>query len=139
MEAHPVIERYLGRFETAFNEFEIAEREEIMLELRNHIAEARAAGTPLDTVLATLGSADLLARAYAVELALHPREAVGPEAREGLLAAIAAAGARRVRAVGAALPKAFPAARAPELARRLYGWVGECQTAPLASHASGHR
>ena len=99
MQVHPVIERYLRRFETAFDEFEVADRTEIVEELRNHIAEARAAGKPLDGVLEALGSADVLARAYAVELALHPRDPADNGARAGVLSAARAAGARRVRAV----------------------------------------
>jgi len=52
---------------------EATDREEIVREIRNHIAEATAAGKPLSVVLESLGSADALARAYAVELVLHPK------------------------------------------------------------------
>lgn len=104
--AHPVIERYLGRFAMAFAEFEATDRDEIVQELRNHLAEARAAGQTLDAVLETLGPADDLARAYAVELALHPREQTEPAARTGLLATIRANSARRVRAA-VDLPRAL--------------------------------
>lgn len=73
MESHPVIERYISRLESAIGELDPADREEIIREIRNHIAEANAAGRPLDIVLESLGSADVLARAYAAELLLHPR------------------------------------------------------------------
>ncbi|HEX5215616.1 MAG TPA: DUF1700 domain-containing protein, partial [Vicinamibacterales bacterium] len=51
------------------------DRAEVVQEIRNHIAEAVAAGKPIDVVLTTLGPADALARGYAVELLLHPKSA----------------------------------------------------------------
>ncbi len=73
IQRHPVVERYLTCLESAINEYELAERQEITDEIRNHIAEATAAGQGLAAVLETLGPADVLARAYAVELGLNPR------------------------------------------------------------------
>jgi uncharacterized membrane protein len=49
-----------------------ADREAVVRDIRSHIAEATAAGTSLDAVLTTLGPADELARAYAVELLINP-------------------------------------------------------------------
>ncbi len=70
---HPVVERYLTHLETAIGGLEPADRLEVLQEIRNHIAEAMAAGKPLDAVIETLGPADALGRAYALELLLHPR------------------------------------------------------------------
>jgi uncharacterized membrane protein len=48
------------------------ERDAVLSDIRSHIAEATAAGSPLDHVLTSLGPADQLARAYRVELLLNP-------------------------------------------------------------------
>jgi uncharacterized membrane protein len=61
------------RLEAEVRGLECPEPDEIVDEIRNHIAEAHAAGKPLDAILQALGPADVLARAYAVELLLHPR------------------------------------------------------------------
>ena len=71
---HPVIERYVARLETAIGGLDPADRREVLQEIRNHIAEATAAGKSLDAVLESLGPADALGRAYAVELLLHPQK-----------------------------------------------------------------
>lgn len=68
---HPVVERYLAHFDTSIRELEFPDRQEVVEEIRNHIAEARAAGKPLDAVVEALGPADALARAYAIELLLN--------------------------------------------------------------------
>jgi uncharacterized membrane protein len=73
VQQHPLVERYVAHFENALGKLDCPERQEIVDEIRNHIAEARSAGKPLDTILEALGSADVLARAYAVELLLNPR------------------------------------------------------------------
>ena len=67
---HPVVERYLAHLDHAVAGLEPAERHAIIDEIRNHIAEAAAAGLPLDAVLQSLGPANALGRAYAVELLL---------------------------------------------------------------------
>lgn len=72
---NPVLQRYMERFTTALKSFECAESHEIVNDLRGHIEEAQAMGKPLDAVLQSIGPADTLARAYAVELALNPRGA----------------------------------------------------------------
>jgi uncharacterized membrane protein len=73
MDEHPLVEKYLKAFEAALAAFKVPESKEVVVEIRSHIAEALAEGRPLDGVLATLGAADDLARAYAVELTLNPR------------------------------------------------------------------
>ena len=73
-EPHPLVERYLARLDAALADLNATDRKEVVQEIRNHIAEAVAAGKPLDAVLQSLGSADELARAYSVELLLHPRK-----------------------------------------------------------------
>ena len=69
---HPVVERYLAHLDRAVAGLEPAERRAIIGEIRNHIAEATAAGRPLDAVLEALGPARALGRAYAIELLLDP-------------------------------------------------------------------
>jgi uncharacterized membrane protein len=69
---HPVVERYLAHLDRAVAGLERTERHAIVDEIRNHIAEATAAGRPLDAVLQSLGPANALGRAYAVELLLDP-------------------------------------------------------------------
>jgi uncharacterized membrane protein len=58
---HPVIERYMTHLETAIGGLDPADRREVLQEIRNHIAEATAAGKSLDVVLESLGPADALA------------------------------------------------------------------------------
>jgi uncharacterized membrane protein len=70
-EANPLIERYLASFAAALERCGVPERAEIVLDVRSHIAEALQYGKPLGDVLKTLGPADGLARAYAVELMMH--------------------------------------------------------------------
>lgn len=69
---HPLVERYLSRLGEGLTSMLPADREEVVRDIRSHIAEATAAGTTLDSVLTTLGPAEVLARAYSVELLLHP-------------------------------------------------------------------
>lgn len=69
---HPVVDRYINALKDAIKACTPSDQQEIVQEIRNHIAEATAAGKPLPAVLESLGSADTLARAYVVELVLHP-------------------------------------------------------------------
>ena len=69
---HPLVERYLSRLQDGLTMMLPADRDEVVRDIRSHIAEATAAGTPLESVLTTLGPAEVLARAYAVELVLNP-------------------------------------------------------------------
>src|SRR5687767_10121440 len=73
MNAHPLIERYVNRLETAIADLDPNDREEIVREIRNHLTEATASGRSLDAAIDSLGSADALARAYAAELLINPR------------------------------------------------------------------
>lgn len=79
---NPLVERYLARLQDGLKSMPPADREEIVRDIRSHIAEAVAAGSTLESVLATLGPAEVLARAYAVELVLNP--APGRPPRSGL-------------------------------------------------------
>jgi len=72
-DANPLVERYLAKLEDGLRGLPDADRAEVVAEIRNHIAEATAAGRPIDTVLSALGSAEDLARGYTVELLLNPR------------------------------------------------------------------
>lgn len=67
---HPLVDRYLAHLREGLAAMPAADREEVERDIRSHIAEATAAGTPLDTVLTHLGPADALARAYSMELLL---------------------------------------------------------------------
>jgi uncharacterized membrane protein len=73
MDEHPLIEKYLSTLEAALAAFNVPEKTEVVVEIRSHIAEALAEGKSLASVLAALGPAEELARAYAVELTLNPR------------------------------------------------------------------
>jgi hypothetical protein len=73
MQDHPVVARYMASFEASIAALDPGERLAIAQEIRNHIAEATAAGKPLDDVLRSLGPAETLARAYVVELLMNPR------------------------------------------------------------------
>ena len=73
-EQNPVVERYLARLSDNLSELGPDERQGVMQDIRSHLAEAVAVGTSLDMALASLGPADALARAYAVELLLNPRK-----------------------------------------------------------------
>lgn len=77
MTQNPLIERYMQSFESALRRYDLSEEKEIAADLRSHIDEALAYGKPLDDVLQAIGPADVLARAYAVELKLNPRESSG--------------------------------------------------------------
>jgi uncharacterized membrane protein len=70
-EANPVIERYMTHFEDSLQNYGLREWKDIGADLRSHIAEALEYGKPLDEVLQSLGPADVLARAYAVELKMN--------------------------------------------------------------------
>jgi uncharacterized membrane protein len=88
-DAHPVVERYLAQLADNLGALAAADREDVVGEIRNHVAEATAAGRPLDAVLQALGPADALARAYAVELLLHPRGDAPPARRASRFLALA--------------------------------------------------
>ena len=77
-DAHPLVERYLAKLESGLQGLPAPERAEVVGEIRNHIAEATAAGQPIDAVLTSLGSAEDLARGYAVELLLNRPAVASP-------------------------------------------------------------
>lgn len=70
-DTHPVIARYLARLETELATATPEDRAEIVGEIRDHCADAIASGRSADEVLAALGPADALARAYALERAMQ--------------------------------------------------------------------
>lgn len=75
---NPLIERYMARFEAALRQHKLPEWADIASDLRSHIAEARSYGKTVGAVLEALGPAEALARAYAIELLMHPpRDARG--------------------------------------------------------------
>lgn len=70
---HPLASRYVDKLSQALGDLAPTEREEIVTEIRNHISDATAAGTPIEDVLLALGPADQLARGYRIELLLNPK------------------------------------------------------------------
>ncbi len=72
-EQNPAIGLYMASFESSLQQYGLLEWREIAFDLRSHIAEALDYGKPLDAVLEGLGAADVLARAYAIELKMNPR------------------------------------------------------------------
>lgn len=70
---HPLNARYVDKLNHALGDLAPTERLEILTEIRNHIADATAAGTPIEEVLRALGPAEELARGYRVELLLNPK------------------------------------------------------------------
>ena len=70
-QSHPLVERYLSRLKDGLTLMPTADREEVLRDIRSHIAEAMVAGTSLDQALTSLGPAEALARAYSVELLLN--------------------------------------------------------------------
>ena len=77
-DAHPLVDRYLAKLDSGLQALPAPERAEVVGEIRNHIAEAPAAGQPIDAVLTSLGAAEDLARGYAVELLLNRPAAASP-------------------------------------------------------------
>lgn len=78
---HPVAERYLDQLARHLASLAAEDRQEVLQDIRSHLAEATAAGKPLDAVIASLGPAEELARAYSVELLMNPRRRRTGESR----------------------------------------------------------
>jgi uncharacterized membrane protein len=92
-QTHPVVDRYLTRLNENLSSLPASDREEILHDIRSHLAEATAAGRSLESALETLGPADVLARAYSVELMLNPRRPMSSRAAYRLkVAGLIAAG-----------------------------------------------
>ena len=72
-QTHPAVERYLARLNENLSALSDTDRQEILHDIRSHLAEATAGGRSLESALEALGPADALARAYSVELMLNPR------------------------------------------------------------------
>jgi uncharacterized membrane protein len=70
MNVDPLAQRYIENFRAGLRHVPDAERNELVAEIESHIAEASAEGEPTSDVLARLGPADRLARAYRAELLL---------------------------------------------------------------------
>ncbi|MEZ6022422.1 MAG: hypothetical protein R3C16_03175 [Hyphomonadaceae bacterium] len=86
---NPALLRYLASFEAALKRYDCADADDIVRDLKGHIEEAQAMGKPLDDVLRSIGPAEALARAYAVELELNPR---GDKRLRGIGGALRVAG-----------------------------------------------
>ena len=92
-ETHPVVDRYLTRLNENLSTLSASDRQEILHDIRSHLAEATARGRSLESTLETLGPADALARAYSVELMLNPRRPMSSRAAYRLkVAGLIAAG-----------------------------------------------
>lgn len=87
---HPVVERYLSTLDQHLKDLPADDRQEVLRDIRSHLAEASAAGRSLDAALAKLGPADELARAYAVEALINPKHDAPRRSRFGRFLKIAA-------------------------------------------------
>jgi uncharacterized membrane protein len=76
-----IVDTYLAALDAALTSLAPAERAEVVAEIRQHIADATAAGKPIDAVLAALGPVDALARAYQLELLVAPRPSAPDRSR----------------------------------------------------------
>jgi uncharacterized membrane protein len=80
------IAAYAFAFERAARRLKLAEAGEVAADVRQHIAEARAAGEPWDKIRTKLGAPDALARSYAAELLFGAEaQARDPDRRDGRL------------------------------------------------------
>ena len=86
---NPLVERYLAKLDAGLRDLPASERAEVVSEIRNHIAEATAAGKPIDATLSALGPAEDLARGYAVELLLNRPAATDGSSRTRRFLALA--------------------------------------------------
>ena len=92
-QTHPVVDRYLAQLTENLPTLSASDRQEILHDIRSHLAEATARGRSLESTLETLGPADALARAYSVELMLNPRRPMSsPVAYRFKVAGLIAAG-----------------------------------------------
>jgi uncharacterized membrane protein len=92
-QTHPVVDRYLARLTENLATLPASDRQEILHDIRSHLAEATAAGRSIESALETLGPADALGRAYSVELMLNPRRPMSSRAAYRLkVAGLIAAG-----------------------------------------------
>ena len=67
---HPAVDRYLTALNNELSDLPEPERTEVVVEIRNHAAEAMRAGEEAAAVIARFGDPRQLAQAYRVELAL---------------------------------------------------------------------
>ena len=92
-QTHPVVDRYLARLNENLSTLSASDRQEILHDIRSHLAEATAGGRSLENILETLGPAESLASAYSVELMLNPRRPMSSRAAYRLkVAGLIAAG-----------------------------------------------
>ena len=79
---HQNIDAYLSKLRASLKRMDDGEREEIVQEIRDHITDARNAGRSVTGILAALGPADQLARAYMLERTLSaPKDQMGGAVR----------------------------------------------------------
>ena len=71
MGVDPLAERYVEHFASALTKVPAPERDELVMEIRTHIADAIDAGVPTVDVLDRLGPPDRLAKAYRAEIELQ--------------------------------------------------------------------
>ena len=79
---HQDVDAYLSRLRAGLTRLDSKDRDEIVQEIRDHITDARGAGRDAAEILAPLGSAEQLARAYMLERTLYaPSERMGGAVR----------------------------------------------------------
>jgi F-type H+-transporting ATPase subunit beta len=100
--------RYLDQLRRLLEHLPQAERDDAVREIESHIAEAHAAGMPVAAILARLGEAAALARAYESDYLLQqplPADLEPPDVEQG----------RVVRIVGPVVDIEFHRANVPEI------------------------
>jgi F-type H+-transporting ATPase subunit beta len=102
-------QRYLDELRRQLVHLPPAERDDAVKEIGSHIADARAAGMPLAAIMARLGPAHALARAYAADYLLS--QPLPPEVGEPLVTDQG----RVVRIVGPVLDVQFATDQLPEI------------------------
>ncbi len=107
---HTASQRYLDELRRHLARLPEAERADAVNEIGSHIADARAAGMPMAAILARLGDAPALARAYEADYLLQL-----PLPAEPVLASTDDTTGRVVRIVGPVLDVQFASGHAPEI------------------------
>ncbi len=103
-------QRYLDELRRLLARLPEAERDDAVKEIGSHIADARVAGMPIAAVLARLGDAPSLARAYEADYLLQQPLPAEPE-----LTPSSDRTGRVVRIVGPVLDVQFASGEAPEI------------------------
>ena len=75
MKTERTLNDYLRRLEKTLGPISVADKAEIILEIKSHIEEAQTSGTPLKDVLSSLGEPETVANRYLLERGLRVQRA----------------------------------------------------------------